>query len=64
LGRLARNGWVKLAVLDPDSPTIRVYRDGTFQPYQPEADLLPRAPTSVDWYRGSRDHLDFAVIGG
>jgi len=64
LGRLARNSWVKLAVLDPDSPMIRVYRDGMFHPYRTEADLLPRAPTSVDWYGGSRDHLEFAVIGG
>ena len=64
LGRMARNGWVKLAVLDPQSPAIRVYRGGTFHPYEPEVTVLPRAPTSMDWYRGWRDHLDFAVIGG
>jgi uncharacterized protein YbcC (UPF0753/DUF2309 family) len=63
LGGLARNEWVRLALLDPDSPTIRVFRDGAFDVYRPEADRLPRAATSTDWYRGWRDHLEFAAIG-
>ena len=60
---MIRNGWVYLAVLDPDSPRIHVYRDGAFQPYQPQATKLPTASTSVDWYRGWREHLEFAEIG-
>jgi uncharacterized protein YbcC (UPF0753/DUF2309 family) len=63
LDRLVRNGWVRLATLDPDSPAITVYRDGTFHDYRPHADELPRAASSVDWYRGWRDHLEFAEIG-
>jgi uncharacterized protein YbcC (UPF0753/DUF2309 family) len=63
LARLVRNEWVRLALLDPDSPAIRVYRDGDFRPYDPEAAELPRAASSVDWYRGWRDHLWFAAIG-
>jgi uncharacterized protein len=63
IGRLIRNRWVELAVLDPDSPAIRVYRDGEFHDYQPQADHLPQARSSVDWYRGWRDHLEFAQIG-
>src|SRR5262249_37550864 len=63
LGRLAQNGWVKLALLDPNSPTMRIYRDGSFAVYEPEADLLPRAPSSIDWYRGWRSALEFADIG-
>ncbi len=62
IGRLVRNEWVYLALLDPDEPRIRVYRDGTFHEYQPQADRLPRAPSSVAWYRGWRDHLAFASI--
>lgn len=58
-----RNEWVQLAVLDPHGPDIQVYRNGKFQPYQAEAKTLPRASSSVDWYRGWRDHLEFAVIG-
>jgi len=63
LNRLVKNGWVPLATLDPDSPGIKVYRDGAFHDYQPQATTLPQAATSVDWYRGWRDHLEFAEIG-
>ena len=55
--------WVQLAVLDPDSQAIKVYRDGTFQDYVPESSHLPRAASSIDWYRGWRDFLEFAEIG-
>ena len=58
-----RNGWVQMAVQDPDTGAIRVYRDGAFEPYTPQAAELPRAPTSVDWYRGWRGPLEFAEIG-
>jgi uncharacterized protein YbcC (UPF0753/DUF2309 family) len=63
IGRLVRNGWIQLATLDPDSPAIHVYRDEKFQAYQSLSDRLPRAASSVDWYRGWRDHLEFAQIG-
>jgi uncharacterized protein len=63
IGRPIRNGWVQLAILDPDSSDIQVFREGKMQPYVPRATRLPHAPTSVDWYRGWRDHLEFAVIG-
>ncbi|MBO0698897.1 MAG: DUF2309 family protein, partial [Zavarzinella sp.] len=63
LGQLAANEWVRVALLDPDSPAVQVFRDGAFHPYQPEAERLPRAASSVDWYRGWRDHLEFAAIG-
>ncbi|HET6572097.1 MAG TPA: DUF2309 domain-containing protein [Fimbriiglobus sp.] len=60
--RLFCNRWAYLAVLDPASPTIQVYHDGEFHPYWPTVDHLPRATSSVDWYRGWRDHLEFAQI--
>jgi uncharacterized protein len=63
IGRNIRNGWVKLAVLDPHSATIRVYHDGEFREHPMPASPLPRAMTSVDWYRGWRDHLEFALVG-
>jgi uncharacterized protein YbcC (UPF0753/DUF2309 family) len=62
IGRLVRNGWVMLAALDPDSAAIKVYRDGAFHDYEPQAERLPQAASSVDWYRGWRDHLEFASI--
>ncbi len=63
IGRLVRNGWVQLALLDPDSSEIQSYKDGAFHAYVAEAEQLPCAATSVDWYRGWRDHLEFAQIG-
>lgn len=62
LGRLARNGWVQLATIDPQAPMLHVFRDGQFKPYQPGTADLPVAPSSVEWYRGWRDHLGFASI--
>lgn len=63
IGRILRNGWAQLAVLDPDSTEIQIFANDEFHVYEPEADELPTAEGSVDWYRGWRDHLGFAVIG-
>ena len=63
IGRLVHNEWVRLAALDPDSPNVSVYRQGAFYRYEPRVDRLPQAASSVDWYRGWRDHLEFAEIG-
>jgi uncharacterized protein YbcC (UPF0753/DUF2309 family) len=60
--RILGNGWALLAVLNPDSNEIHVYRHGEFQVYRPEAGSLSAAATSADWYRGWRDHLGFAEI--
>ena len=60
---MTRNGWVYLAVLDPDAQTIWTFRDGDFRAYAPRAAQLPTAATSRDWYRGWRDFLEFAEIG-
>ena len=63
IGRLTRNGWVLLALIHPETRALSVYRGGAFEPYEPQAAGLPRAASSVDWYRGWRDHLEFAAIG-
>jgi uncharacterized protein YbcC (UPF0753/DUF2309 family) len=63
IGRLVRNGWVQLAVQDPDGGRLRLYREGKFWEYRPRASHLPHAASSVDWYRGWRDHLEYAEIG-
>ncbi len=62
IGKLCRNGWVHLAVLDPQTRELSVFRGGRFEPYRPRAAVLPRAASSVDWYRGWREHLEFAEI--
>lgn len=60
--RLCDHGWVSLAIIDPRTHEIAVYRDGAFEPYRVRSHVLPRAASSVDWYRGWRDHLEFASI--
>jgi uncharacterized protein YbcC (UPF0753/DUF2309 family) len=62
IGNLCRNAWIQLAVLDPHSSRIQVFRHGRFQDYQPQSSELPKAPTSTDWYRGWRENLEFAAI--
>lgn len=60
---MTENGWVQLALQSPDTNAILLYQNGEFVPYKPLATELPTAASSVDWYRGWRDHLEFAVIG-
>jgi uncharacterized protein YbcC (UPF0753/DUF2309 family) len=62
LAQLAYNDWIQLATLDPDSSAIQVFRHGRFEPYEPQARNLPVVKTSVDWYRGWRDHLAYASV--
>jgi uncharacterized protein len=59
---LVVNDWIQLAVLDPNSPAIRVYRNGRFEPYSPETADLPVVSSSIDWYRGWREHLGYASV--
>ncbi len=63
IGRICRNGWVRLAILDPETRRLEFFDQGEFQPYLVEVNSIPEAATSVDWYRGWRDHLEFAEIG-
>src|SRR6185437_4384465 len=62
IGRLCRHHWIHLAVLDPLTRRLSIYRDGGFQRYETKTASLPRAASSLAWYRGWRDHLEFARI--
>jgi uncharacterized protein YbcC (UPF0753/DUF2309 family) len=62
--RVLANGWAQLAVLAPNSSEVHVYRNGAFHLHLAETDALPCVASSLDWYRGWRDHLGFAMIGG
>lgn len=61
--RLVNGNWVQLAILDSSNSEIKHYRNGRFEYYKPETEELSKAPNSVDWYRGWRDHLKFASVG-
>jgi uncharacterized protein len=60
--QLVVNEWIQLAVLDPHGSELRIYRRGQFEAYAPESRELPVVPSSLDWYRGWREHLGFASI--
>lgn len=62
LRRLVANDWVQLATLDPERPSIHLYRNGEFELYHLESRELPIVHASLDWYRGWRDHLGFASV--
>lgn len=62
VARLVRNKWVHLATLAPESPELHLYRNGSFEPYEPTGEALPEVPSSIAWYRGWRDNLGFAAI--
>jgi uncharacterized protein YbcC (UPF0753/DUF2309 family) len=62
IDRLCRNAWVNLAIIDPKTQELSVFLDGAFRAYEVQAMALPQAASSADWYRGWRDHLEFAEI--
>jgi uncharacterized protein YbcC (UPF0753/DUF2309 family) len=65
LSRIIRHEWVQLAVLStPDDRIFVVGGGGRWELYQPESTRLPKATHSIDWYRGWRGHLGYALITG
>lgn len=62
IGRICRGGWVRLAVLSPDAPEILNFENGKFVPHVPRSRDIPSVPGSINWYRGSRDNLPFAIV--
>jgi len=60
--RMCVHGWVQVATLCPNSAEIHVLCGDHFEPYRAEANELRQAASSADWYRGQRDHLEFAEI--
>lgn len=62
IAALVKGNWVQLAVFDPDTHDIQRFVDGEFVPYAPEANEIPTAESSMNWYHGQRDHLGFASI--
>ncbi|MBL8210796.1 MAG: DUF2309 domain-containing protein [Bryobacterales bacterium] len=57
------NRWIRVSTMDPASGRIHVYRDSVFEPLATEAEELPAVASSMDWYRGKRQHLPIARIG-
>ncbi len=62
IAELVRGNWVQLATLDPATSEIQWFRNGRFECYYPETGDLPQVTSSIDWYRGWREHLGFASL--
>lgn len=62
VGRLIRNRWIQAVALSPTSNTLHVFGPGGFEPYEPESPDLPVVASSIEWYRGRREHLGCARI--
>ncbi len=62
VNRIIGNGWIQLALLDPHSSKLVIYRRGQFIHFEPNEKKLPTVSSSLDWYRGWRKHLGFAEI--
>lgn len=60
---LVDGNWIQLAVFNPASNAVEYFADGEFTAYRPENEDLACARSSADWYRGWRQHLDFASVG-
>ncbi len=62
LSKIFRNQWAHFATLDPDSTQVHCYVNGQFVPYDSTQASLPTALSSLEWFKGKRDHLPFARI--
>lgn len=62
IDRLCRGEWVQLALIDPHTSQLQLFRKGRFELYEPTTDQLPEVESSRDCYSGSRDHLPFQSI--
>lgn len=73
IDRIIRNHWAHVATLDPTTGQMHRFTKDRFVIHDPRCDEgdgegrdgagdLPTAARSVDWYRGRRDHLPFAMI--
>lgn len=62
IANLVEGEWVQLAILDPQTSGVELFERGDFVPYSPTKGEIPEVTSSIDWYRGRRDHLGFVSI--
>lgn len=63
LTEFLENRWIRLAVIDPHTSVIQIYRGkGTWEPLQGDEEPLPVAPSSISYYSGKMEHLPVARI--
>jgi uncharacterized protein YbcC (UPF0753/DUF2309 family) len=63
LQEFVENRWIRLATMDPEDGSIRVYRgDAEWEPLVGDEEPLPIAESSMAYYAGKLDHLPVARI--
>ncbi len=62
ISQLCRNRWIQLALIHPETRALTLFGDNGFVPHEAVATVLPQASSSAEWYRGWREHLEFAQI--
>jgi uncharacterized protein len=54
--------WIRVASMDPKTGAMQMYREGVWEAVEGEDELLQLAPSSVEYYKGHREHLGMARI--
>ena len=54
--------WIRVAAMNPITGIMQVYRDGVWETVDGDDESLGSAASSVEWYRGHREHLGMARI--
>ncbi len=62
LEKLVFNRWIQVVAWSPSDHSMREFKDGRFVPYAPSTSGLSIVRTSVDHYRGHREHLGCARV--
>lgn len=62
LANICYQGWIRLALLDPESDKSWILEGKDFREYQPIRTRIPQAEYSRDWYQGHRENLDYALL--
>jgi uncharacterized protein YbcC (UPF0753/DUF2309 family) len=60
--QLVANEWIIAVAWSPSTGKMFMFRNGAFEPYEPESTQLPVVRRSIEHYRGKRDHLPCARV--
>jgi hypothetical protein len=62
LANLCYNNWINLVVLDPESSQANILTGKEFVAYEFSGTPAAKVKSSIDWYRGKRNHLGYPHI--
>ncbi len=62
IAQLISAKWVQLAVFRPESAEMKIFQRGQILTGVEDLGQLPVAPSSLEWTRNQRGHIEFASI--